>query len=167
MAQTHIGAMKVLARKARLDLREFQNRIQRGLKWCYKCRDWRPRRVFQLDRSRWDRRCALCKSCRSKEQKSRYRPKPRISKKGCRFKPIRDGDKLQARARVNHLVKIGLLPDPDSLPCFDCGDRKKRHTYDHYLGYSAKHQEDVQSTCYKCHAERSKERGETWATRRG
>jgi hypothetical protein len=160
MAQTHEGAMKVLARKTGLSLPEFQNHIKRGLKWCYRCSAWKDRLAFQLDRSRYDGRAAICNQCKHDNHKGRYVPRPRISKKGSRFAPVRDGDKFQARARVNHLVDIGLLPDPDTLPCADCGDRKKRHTYDHYLGYAAAHQEHVEPTCYKCHDKRSRQRGE-------
>lgn len=165
MAQTHAGAMKVLARKASVRLRELKSLHRSGFKWCYKCRDWKARTEFKIDRSRWDGRCSLCTYCRSAECKRRYKPKPRVSKKGARYAPIRDGDKRQARARVNILVKIGLLPHPNSLPCADCGDTKKRHSYDHHLGYSAEHQEHVEPVCYKCHDKRSRMRGESTRAR--
>ena len=81
-------------------------------------------------------------------------------RKGVRYAPIRDGDKFQARGIVNRRIKAGLLPDPDTLPCVDCGDTGKRHCYDHHLGYSAEHQLDVQSVCYPCSGKRSAIRGE-------
>ena len=71
--------------------------------------------------------------------------------------PSRDGDKKQARRRVNYLVDIGLLPDPDDVPCVDCGHLGAdgpRHEYDHYLGYSAEHHEDVEAVCSGCHHKR-------------
>ena len=73
--------------------------------------------------------------------------------------PSRDGDKKQARRRVNYLVDIGLLPDPDDVPCVDCGHLGAdgpRHEYDHYLGYEAVHHEDVEPVCSSCHHERER-----------
>lgn len=75
----------------------------------------------------------------------------------------RDGDRRQAHNRIRRLVNAGILPHPQSVPCFDCGhtgsDRK--HHYDHYLGYSAAHQTDVQAVCFPCHYKRSVARGES------
>lgn len=57
----------------------------------------------------------------------------------------------------------GLLPDPNSLPCVDCGhvyaEGERRHEYDHHLGYAAKHQLDVQAVCTTCHRKRERDRG--------
>jgi len=74
------------------------------------------------------------------------------------IKASRSGDKKQARRRVNYLVEQGLIPHPEDLPCVDCGDGvfsgSYRHEYDHYLGYSADHQLDVEPVCSKCHHNR-------------
>ncbi len=55
--------------------------------------------------------------------------------------PPRDGDKAQARHRVNVLVRTGRLAHPNALACADCGhiwkQGERRHEYDHYLGYAA------------------------------
>jgi hypothetical protein len=76
--------------------------------------------------------------------------------------PPRDGDKLQARARVNQRVRKGLLPHPNSLPCIDCGKvwnkGDSRHEYDHHLGYGADHHYDVQPVCRWCHAKRDQKK---------
>lgn len=71
-------------------------------------------------------------------------------------KPPRDGDREQARQRVNVEVRSGRRAHPNTLPCVDCqhlgGDR--RHEYDHHLGYAAAHHYDVEPVCTRCHARR-------------
>lgn len=70
----------------------------------------------------------------------------------------RDGDSKQAQRRVNHLVALELIPRPNALLCADCGHEwtlgQLRHEYDHYLGYSAEHHEDVEAVCTPCHHNR-------------
>src|SRR3546814_10218569 len=62
--------------------------------------------------------------------------------------PPRDGDKVQARQRINVEVRTGHRPHPNTLPCVDCGHEwkpgERRHEYDHYLGYAAAHHYDVE-----------------------
>jgi hypothetical protein len=89
---------------------------------------------------------------------------PLTGKPGPAPMPPRDGDKLQARQRINVEVRTGYRPRPDSLPCKDCGDiwepGKPGHEYDHFLGYAAEHHYDVEAVCTKCQRRRSIERGE-------
>lgn len=70
----------------------------------------------------------------------------------------RDGDKVQARQRINVEVRTGRRPHPNTLSCFDCGHvwqlGDRRHEYDHYLGYAAEHHLEVQPVCTTCHAAR-------------
>jgi hypothetical protein len=75
----------------------------------------------------------------------------------------RDGDREQARGRVNHLVRVGLLPDPNDVPCTDCGHTgtDRRHEYDHHHGYAPAHHEDVQAVCSGCHHRRERARKES------
>ena len=72
--------------------------------------------------------------------------------------PPRDGDKKQARQRINVEVRTGRRPHPNTLPCVDCGHvwepGGRRHEYDHHLGYAAKHHGDVQPVCTVCHTKR-------------
>lgn len=72
--------------------------------------------------------------------------------------PPRDGDKLQARQRINVEVRTGRRLHPNTMPCADCGhvwrDGERRHEYDHHLGYAAQHHGDVQAVCTLCHAAR-------------
>lgn len=78
--------------------------------------------------------------------------------------PARDGDRLQARQRVNVEVRHGWRPRPNDLPCVDCGhvwsEGERRHEYDHHLGYDAEHHTDVEPVCTTCHAARARTRGE-------
>lgn len=70
----------------------------------------------------------------------------------------RDGDKKQARQRINVLVRTGRMPHPNTLPCVDCGHvwtaGERRHEYDHHKGYAAEHHYDVEPVCTLCHAKR-------------
>lgn len=70
--------------------------------------------------------------------------------------PPRDGDRAQARQRINAEVKSGRRPHPNTLPCADCGhvwiEGGRRHEYDHHLGYGAAHHGDVQAVCTTCRA---------------
>lgn len=75
----------------------------------------------------------------------------------------RDGDRKQARRRINVEVRDGRRPHPNDLPCVDCGHVWRecvgnRHEYDHYLGYASEHHYDVQSVCNICHNNREKRR---------
>ncbi len=72
--------------------------------------------------------------------------------------PARDGDKQQARQRINVEVRTGYRAHPNDLACVDCShvhvQGERRHEYDHYLGYAAEHHGSVQSVCTTCHAAR-------------
>ena len=79
-------------------------------------------------------------------------------------KPPRDGDREQARQRVNVEVRTGRRPHPNTLTCVDCAHAwkpgERRHEYDHHRGYAAEHHHDVVPVCTTCHARRARERGE-------
>lgn len=74
----------------------------------------------------------------------------------------RDGDKMQARQRVNVEVRTGRRPHPNELACTDCGHvwapGERRHEYDHPRGYEAAHHLDVEAVCTTCHATRDSAR---------
>lgn len=110
------------------------------------------------------RRRLICTECRNTQVRNRYQPKGRPERSGPAPAPARDGDKRQARKRVNQLVLCGKLPRPNSLPCVDCGhvwaEGQRRHEYDHFRGYVAAHHLDVQAVCTTCHGQRIRDRGE-------
>lgn len=134
-----------------------------GIPYCWRCKALHSRSAFNVDMSREDGLDPACRDSRSRNNRDRYQPRPRMSKLGQLFAETRSGDKKQARARVNHHVDVGLLPDPNSLPCTDCGhvhvEGERRHEYDHHLGYAAEHQLSVQAVCTTCHRKRERDRG--------
>ena len=158
MAQTTDGAAKVAAQKAGLTVAEYLRRKAAGLKKCTKCQEWTPLSDFTKDRTRYDGLNARCRHCHNS-----IKP-PRVPRqKGRSFVPARDGDRKQARRRINYFVEAGLMPHPRTLPCVDCGHEwaagERRHEYDHHMGYAAEHHETVEAVCTNCHAAR------TWAIR--
>jgi hypothetical protein len=76
--------------------------------------------------------------------------------------PPRDGDKKQARQRINVEVQNGVRPHPNMLPCTDCAhvwsEGERRHEYDHHKGYAAEHHLHVEAVCTRCHAARDSAR---------
>lgn len=125
-------------------------------KICNECKQLKQLTEFKKDATRHDGYDYKCKECRKKIRLFKYIPKSRISKFGTRFSIPRDNDKEQARGRINTMVNRGLLPDPNTIKCIDCGHigQDIKHAYDHYLGYAAEHHEHVQVVCYRCHSKR-------------
>jgi hypothetical protein len=133
--------MKRLASRAGLQLEVFAARTANGEKYCWRCRALHPLNAFNVDKTRRDGLDPSCAASRNETARSHYAPRGRTSKLGQFFAATRDGDKKQARARVNHHVDVGLLPDPNDVTCADCGhvhaEGERRHEYDHFLGYAA------------------------------
>lgn len=96
---------------------------------------------------------------------------PKTGKPGPAPQPACDGDKKQARHRVNVLVRTGKIPHPNDLPCADCSHEwkagERRHEYDHHKGYKAKHHEDVEAVCTTCHAQRDGAKANQTSCKRG
>lgn len=159
MAQTPEGAIIVAARRIGIGVAEYKRRVAVGEKWCFRGKHWRRRKLFRTDSSRYDGLYPVCAGCRNSNNRKKYVPCPRPSK-GRSFVPARDGDKLQARRRINYFVEAGIIPRPDDLPCHDCNHfgNDRRHEYDHYLGYAAVNHEKVQAVCDECHCKREKVR---------
>lgn len=157
MAQTYEGALKIAAKRAGVSRSEYGERIARGEKWCTLCRKWHAREMFSTDASRADGLATSCTRARNEWARTRYRRKPRPAP-GRSFVPARNGDRRQARRRINFFVETGLLPQPNALPCTDCGHTwkpgERRHEYDHHLGYAAEHHEHVACVCTRCHRKR-------------
>ncbi len=167
MAQTEMGATKVAAQKSGLTVEEYSRRISDGFKKCTYCKQWISKYLFKVENSRHDKLSSVCESCRKIIYHKNYKPKQK--RRGKRYTLPRDNDKKQARGRVNHLIRMGLLDNPNDVPCLDCGHftemtsmggcnppktDKTRHEYDHYLGYESKNHEKVQAVCSSCHHKR-------------
>lgn len=163
MAQTREGAIKVAAQLIGISPKEYIGHVSSGEKWCTGCKAWHPTQDFGPDKSRPDGLSAKCRNYRRalyKERRLIPPPRPRI--RGRSFVPARNGDKLQARRRINYFVEAELIPHPNDLPCMDCGhvygQDNRRHEYDHHLGYASKHHEHVQAVCSRCHHARERDR---------
>lgn len=136
-----------------------------GIQWtdetCSRCRQTKPAGEFPRDRSRARGFGYECKACRNRRQREGYVPKGRPPRRGW-LVPTRDGDKKQARRRVNYLVEQGRIPRPDDLPCIDCADMLLsdggRHEYDHAKGYDGPNQLYVEPVCQRCHRNREEAR---------
>jgi len=166
MSGTRQGALKGAARRIGISQLEYQSKIDAGQKRCSGCDTWRPISEFGKDSSRGDGLSTVCYSCRKKRYDETYVPVPadRRKKSGPQRIPRRPGDKLQARSRINHDVKLGIIPHPNDLACVDCGHigDDRRHEYDHRLGYEPEHHYEVDAVCSACHHRRADARHETW-----
>jgi hypothetical protein len=159
------GVRKAAAKRVGLTIEEYDARIAAGEKWCTGCKEWHPRGMFKVDKSRSDGLAAACTKNRKQRYRETYQPRPR-PEPGRRFVAARDDDRLQARGRVNYLVNAGLMADPNDVPCVDCGHvwalGERRHEYDHHRGYAAEHHEAVEAVCTTCHHARETQRASAW-----
>lgn len=124
-------------------------------KWCTACKVDHPTAAFGLDRSRGGGLAASCLSSRRVKVKKLQIGRP--GRRGWQA-PTRDGDRKQARRRINYLVEQELIPHPNDLPCLDCADEvfsgRYRHEYDHANGYDGENQLYVEPVCSRCHRNR-------------
>jgi len=85
-----------------------------------------------------------------------YGVNPITGRPGPAPNPPRDGDKAQARLRINVEVRTGRRPRANALPCVHCGHLwipgDRRHEYHHYKGYGANNHYAVEVACTTCHA---------------
>lgn len=155
MAVIKKGAIKIAARKAGLSVPEYTNRIANDLKKCTICKQWKNKNdAFLKDKSRHDGispRCIIC-------SKAIWRRRSMMSKISKKRIVRRDGDKIQARARINSDIEMGFRPNPNDLYCSLCGHKggDRRHEYHHILGYEKEHHYDVLPLCSKCHGKERK-----------
>lgn len=137
-------------------------------KWCTSCKTHHHRREFGKDKSRGDGLAARCLASRRSGNPKGWHSKPCINsitgKPGPAPSHPRDGDKTQARQRINVEVRTGYRPHPNKLPCADCGHiwklGERRHEYDHHMGYSPENHYEAEAVCTTCHRKRSVKRGE-------
>lgn len=74
MAQTAEGRIKQFCNKHGIEFSFYQSQVTNGLKWCFKCSDWKDKDNFAIDNSRYDKKKAACFDC--------GRVKEKISRKG-------------------------------------------------------------------------------------
>lgn len=135
-------------------------------KWCSRCKTMHERSEFGRDAHTSD---GLAGSCRVSRNGHPDHDTQTNRPRGRRYTEARDGDEKQARQRVNYLVTMGLLPDPDEIACVDCGHERAeggpRHEHDHHKGYAAEYHDDVEVVCAPCHCAREIKRGVHQASR--
>ena len=119
MVLTKIGGVKIAAAKLGISVEQYQQNVKSGLKRCFSCQTWVQVRLFNQDASSRDGKDNRCRSCRkafdalrARKLRQRYDPVQNGISKPPRFppKPGRDGDKNQARNRVNYAVTRNKLP---------------------------------------------------------
>lgn len=133
-----------------------------GIAWteqkrCTACKATHPRSSFGRDATRGDGLAASCLASRRVKVRT---PRTTFKRHGW-LTETRDGDKKQARRRVNYLVEQGRIPHPNALPCVDCGHHgggERRHEYDHARGYDGENQLYVEAVCSRCHHAREEAR---------
>lgn len=162
MVLTKIGGVKIAAAKLGISVEQYQQNVKSGLKWCFSCQAWVKVRLFNLDASSRDGKDNRCRSCRQLFDRQRYHPVPIEQRKSRGFpaKPGRDGDKNQARNRVNYAVASNKLARARNIPCVDCGHLgpDRIHDYDHHKGYDAVNHLEVECVCVPCHVDRERQR---------
>lgn len=135
-------------------------------KWCTACKTNHPLSEFGRDRTRGDGFAARCLSSRRSGRPRGWRGRapvnPATGRPGPIPSPARDGDKRQARQRINVEVRTGRRTHPNLIPCADCGHAwsagERRHEYDHHRGYAAQHHLSVEAVCTTCHHRREEAR---------
>ena len=149
------GALKASASKFGISFEEYQSNRLKGYKRCILCKTWKCADDFTSDKSRTDGLDSRCRPCKKAYNRNKYTPIPLENRKPVGPPQIvkRDGDKRQARARINHDIVAGIRPDPNDLFCSLCGHKgsELRHEYHHGMGYAPSHHNDVLPLCSTCH----------------
>jgi hypothetical protein len=162
MVLTKLGGVKIAAAKLGISTEQYQKNVKSGLKWCFSCQTWLKVSLFNQNKNARDGKDNRCRSCRRAFDRKRYQPIPIDIRKSRGFstKPGRDGDKTQARNRVNYAVTRNRLPHARNIPCVDCGHLgpDRLHEYDHYKGYDAVNHLEVECVCVPCHVDRERKR---------
>lgn len=131
-------------------------------KTCTTCEAQKPRASFGADKSRADGLAYVCRDCKNAAARAKHVRSTRTDFRRGWCAPTRNGDKKQARRRINYLVEQGRIPHPDDVPCMDCCDMvfsvDHRHEYDHARGYDGENQLYVEAVCSKCHHAREEAR---------
>jgi len=131
-------------------------------KCCTKCKKKKPVFEFHKDRSTKDGLLRWCKSCQkaycqtdkgkavNHKATAKYLKTPKGKATMKRFY-TRNPNYAKATNAVNHAIRDGKLPRPDSLLCHYCPKPAKQ--YHHWKGYEPEHWLDVLPVCRDCHKE--------------
>jgi hypothetical protein len=72
MVGTLLGAQKGAAKRLGITLAQWLAKRAAGLKWCWRCRAWRPEREFVADSNRVSGQRAECIPCCAVRAKKHY-----------------------------------------------------------------------------------------------
>jgi hypothetical protein len=97
-----LGAHKSAARKTGCTVEEWMMLRRAGMKWCFRCRQWKHREQFRTDRSRGSGAASQCKSCQTR-----------------------------ASIASLHGTKFKVIDDLLKKPCAICGRTKQKMAIDH------------------------------------
>lgn len=163
MAGTVVGGMKAAAHRLGMAPTAYAERLLAGERWCNVHKAWEPVAEFGADRTGPDGIASACRTGKNARARRLYVPHP-PQHHGPLPDPPRDGDKRQARRRINVEVRTGRRPHPNTLPCTDChhiwAPGERRHEYDHAKGYGAAFHLYVEPVCTRCQSKRAWARGE-------
>lgn len=157
------AAVRKTAGKAGISVEQYLQKVSSGLKWCPNCKSSLSLELFQNHKRRDGEKYSYCKNCANSKSRECYQRRLSSPNKMLERKIVlpRDGDKKQARYRVNKEVEKGKIPHAQTVACIDCGHvgTDRRHHYDHYLGYAGINHLVVECVCITCHQERERQRG--------
>lgn len=143
------GAWFNAARTLGIGLDEYAARRRDGERWCTFHRTWHPKQDMA-----GGKKPSMCAEGLRLYHRQRYKPTGRSI--GRPPAPTREGDRRQARRRVNYMVERGDIPKASERRCVDCGHQAEE--YDHHNGYDADHHLEVEPVCKPCHVERERQR---------
>ena len=143
------------------------------MKTCLSCPQIKPLSEFYKNRNTKDGLRYWCKTCEKAHQKAYQqtkRGKAVHRKRVAKYQKTPNGKAFRRKANakynalhpnnikainaVNHAIRAGRLPQPNTRFCHYCG--AKAEQYHHYLGYELEHWFDVLPVCVECHRKEHK-----------
>lgn len=104
MAQTTLGAFKIVAAKKGMTVEEYISKIETH-KWCRIGKHWQPRELFNTDNSRHDKLSPKCRECCRVN-----RPYKSLKGRVSTFKGKKHSD--ETRKRISEKVRAANLTPP-------------------------------------------------------
>ena len=139
---SRIGITKIAAKRIGITYDEYLSQTKSGLKWCHRCKRWKERERFGIDRSRGDGHHAICQDCRHVKI-----PKQRKNPTG-----VTPREQSKASSAISYMIRKGYMKPARKFNCKDCG--KQADVYHHHRGYSPDAWFKFVPLCHACHQNR-------------